>query len=239
MRDSDRVFRPFQRRSTALRVAALASAFAVGFTAADLRSPSPTIDSGSTAGSPTPDASIEKSGDRPAERRWGIPVGFARTERGATAAAVGYVLSGSVLLDMAPTRVPEAITLMSAEASSTARVAEAQAKLSGLRQVLAAGRGPTRYDQAALAVRMEAFSDERARVSVWSVGVLSRDGTAAPQAGWTTSTFELVWEREDWKIWSEQITPGPTPDLNGSDPPATSVELDTRLDGFTIWEAGR
>ena len=61
-------------------------------------------------------------------------------------------------------------------------------------------------------------------------------GVAAPQAGWTTSTFDLVWERGDWKVWAESIAPGPAPALNGGVAPATSVELDAKLDGFTPWE---
>jgi hypothetical protein len=179
------------------------------------------------------------AGPGPTGYRWGIPVGFARTGDGATAAAVGYVLSGSAFIGMASTQVTDAIELMSADGSASTRLDEARAKLAQLRQVLSGGTGAIRYVQAAMATRVEAFTVDRARVSVWSVGVLSRDGAAAPQAGWTISTFELLWQRDDWKIWSEEIKPGPTPDLNASDRPATAAQLDARLEAFTTWGDGR
>lgn len=225
-------------RRRLIAVASIVTAFLIGFSVSgrnDEAAGPPA--SGAPAVGAAPSGAPDGPG--PTGDRWGIPTGFARTEAGAVTAAVGYVLTGGELMAMPPTRVPDAIALMSAEASTGARVTEAQAKLGQLREVLAPGRGATRYLQAVLAVRVEAFSIDRARVSVWSVGVLSRDGAAVPQAGWTTSTFELVWERDDWKVWSEQIVPGPTPDLNASDRPATAADLEARLQGFTIWEAGR
>ncbi len=222
------------------QVIALAVALAsVAFIGGLLIAPTSTRDHNVDATGTAADASDPKSAPGPAEYRWGIPLGFARTAAGARAAAASYVLTGAELMAMAPSQIPDAIELMSSTASAAARLAEAQAKLAELRKVLSSGRGPTRYVQAVLAVRVDAFDTDRARVSVWSVGVLSREGAAAPQAGWSTSTFELVWERDDWKIWSEQIQPGPTPDLNGGEQPVSAVDLERRLQGFTIWETGR
>ena len=34
---------------------------------------------------------------------------------------------------------------------------------------------------------LDGFTKDRARVVVWNVGVLSRDGVAQPQASWATS----------------------------------------------------
>jgi hypothetical protein len=112
-----------------------------------------------------------------------------------------------------------------------------QTQLKRLRAVLAPGNGPVQYQQAVLATRVEAVTADRARVLVWNVGVLSRAGVAAPQAGWTMSVLELVWERDDWKIWSETIAPGPAPALNAGATPATSEQLAAALDGFTPWRA--
>ena len=174
----------------------------------------------------------------PARRRirGGIPVGFARTKDGARAAAVAYVLTGRTLINLAPTLADNAVRSMSASASADMQVATTEQQLDRLRAVLAPGSGPTRYLQAVLATRIDAFTPDRARVSVWNVGVLSRAGVAAPQAGWTTSVFELVWERDDWKVWSETITPGPAPALNAGAAPATSEQLESALNGFTPWE---
>lgn len=95
------------------------------------------------------------------------------------------------------------------------------------------GSGPVVFRQAVVVSRVEAWSPERARVSVWHVGVLARDGVAPPQAGWATSSYELVWERGDWKVWSATVVPGPAPILNDSTAPATARELITALTGFS------
>ena len=158
---------------------------------------------------------------------------------GARAAAVGYVLTGQVLIDLPTTAVSEAVRAMSSAGSADVQVTTTQQQLDQLRSVLAPGTGSTQYLQAAIATRVDAFTPDRARVSVWNVGVLSRMGVAAPQAGWTTSVFDLVWERGDWKTWSETITPGPAPALNAGTAPATSGDLQASLDGFAPWEPSR
>jgi hypothetical protein len=165
-----------------------------------------------------------------------IPVGFSRSEAGARSAAANYVLTGQVLLGLAPTEVPGAVRVFAAAASVDTQVSDAQEQLRHLRGVLVDGSGPIRYVQAVLATRVDAYSPQRARVSVWSVGVLARAGAAPPQAGWTVSTFELVWERQDWKVWSETITPGPAPLLNGAVKPAGNEEFDRSLNGFVPWQ---
>jgi hypothetical protein len=165
-----------------------------------------------------------------------MPVGFSRSQEGARAAAVAYVLTGQALLGLAPTEVPDAVRVFAASASAETQVRDAQEQLGALRAALAEGSGPIRYIQSILATRVDAYSRARARVAVWSVGVLARVGAAQPQAGWTTSTFELVWERGDWKVWSETIAPGPAPLLNGATRPATNSEFERSLDGFAPWQ---
>jgi hypothetical protein len=84
-----------------------------------------------------------------------------------------------------------------------------------------------------LAWRLDAYTPDRSRVSVWRVGVLSVAGLTAPLAEWTTVVYELVWERGDWRIWSETQTPGPTPRGHPSESPSTPDQLRTALAGFT------
>lgn len=166
----------------------------------------------------------------------GVPAGFTRTSDGARAAAVHFVLVGRELVSLESTRLADAVRAMAASGSADEQVTDAQARLSQLRDRLAAGSGPIRYVQAVLASRVDAFTSGRARVSVWSVGVLSRVGVAQPQAGWTTSTFELVWERDDWRIWDQSIAPGPTPAPNGAAAPTSAEQLEQALIGFTPWQ---
>jgi hypothetical protein len=226
---------PGKRR---LRVVAfVALAFVAGMTTRGLLSssrPSPSAPAPASNASPS-DASAQLG---PRDYRDGIPVGFARSERGAVAAAVAYVLAGQALVDMPPTRVGGAIRTMAATASADRQVIDAEQRLQTLRDVLDDGTGPIHYLQAVLATRVDAYTPERARVSVWSVGVLSRAKIASPQAGWNISTFELVWERDDWKVWSETITAGPAPILNAATAPASSEELEDALRGFVSWSVG-
>ena len=225
------------RRASILRLlAALLSAFLAGMAVRGLISGDPPRPASTVT--PGPSGAANRPGPGPARFEDGIPAGFAQSEEGARAAAASYVLTGERLLELPPTRVASAIRQMAASGSADAQAADAEEQLRQLRDVLDDGTGPVRYVQAVLATRLEAYSAERARVSVWNVGVLSRIGAAQPQAGWTTSTFELVWERGDWRIWSETIAPGPAPDLNAGAAPATSAELEQALSGFLPWRWG-
>jgi hypothetical protein len=147
------------------------------------------------------------------------------------------VVTGQKLLDMDPLAAEEAIREMAASGTADDQVEELLANLATARTALARGTGAIVYRQSVVAWRVEAYAPERARVAIWNVSVLSRDGVAPPQAGWATSTFDLVWERDDWRIWAESISPGPAPILDDSTAPATSAQLDAALRGFTDFGA--
>jgi hypothetical protein len=179
----------------------------------------------------------ERSIPGPATQTDGIPAGFARSSGGARAAAVAYVLTGQTLIGLPATAVGAAVRSIAASANATGQVQTTVRQLDELRSVLASGTGPTQYWQAALATRVGRFAPDRAQVSVWNVGVLSRIDVAAPQATWAISNFDLVWERGDWKVEHETIGPGPAPALNTNLAPATSEDLAVALVGFRPWTA--
>lgn len=185
----------------------------------------------------TSDPATAAAAPGPTTVREGVPAGFARTEAGAVAAAASFVCTGQALLDMDPLSAEQAVRQLSAEASADELVRHHLTQLDAARDVLSGGSGPIVYRQSAIAWRVEAYDDDRARVAIWNVGVLSRDGVAPPQAGWSTSIVELVWERGDWRVWGETIRPGPTPIANDSDAPATSAALAAELAGFTDFGA--
>jgi hypothetical protein len=169
----------------------------------------------------------------------GAPAGFAHTEPGAVAAAASYVCTGQVLIDMDPLAAEDAIREMAANATADSQVREQLDKLASARQALAKGAGPIVFRQSPISWRVDGYAPERAQVAIWSVSVLSRDGIAPPQASWSTSTFDLVWERDGWRIWRETIVPGPAPLLDNSSAPATSAQLASALDGFTDFGSNR
>jgi hypothetical protein len=196
------------------------------------------IGGASTSSSLPGPRSVSDSADRaalPAAEGDGATAGFDRIEAGAVAVAVGLVTNGQALIDLAPTQLNEAVRRYATDETADGQIDDLAAELGSLRDVLANGQGRIRYLQAVLATRVEAFSVQRARVSVWSVGVLWRTGAADPQAGWTTTTFDLVWENQVWKVWAETTTSGPTPAPNGGAAPVDADELDRLLVGFDAW----
>jgi hypothetical protein len=85
-----------------------------------------------------------------------------------------------------------------------------------------------------VATRVDAYASDRARVRLWRVAVLSRDGMTNPGEQWATVTYDLVWEQHDWKIWSESLTEGPSPSPTDAQL-VTPRELETSLAGFRVF----
>lgn len=185
-----------------------------------------------SAGNTAPVAAPAEHGPGPTRIADGIPSNFARTREGAIAAASAYVTTGQPLLDLDPLSAERAVRRLAASAYADRFAAETMDQLRSARAALAEGRGPIVYRQAVVAYRVDAFDSHRARVSVWNVGVLTREGVAPPQAAWATSTFDLVWEEGDWRIWAEAVVPGPAPILNDSAAPATTRQFMGALEGF-------
>lgn len=157
----------------------------------------------------------------------------------AVSAVVRFVCSGQRLLDTPPTQLADAIRdLWSARAADDA-VTRTVAQLAELRDRLTSGRGPTRYRQSVLAVRVESASAAKVVVSVWWVGVLSRDGAATPQAQWFTSTVTVVREADAWRVDAASNEQGPVPDHSVDGEPITNDEFERRLTGFVDWGAPR
>ena len=162
-----------------------------------------------------------------------IPAGFARTRAGAIAAATTDIRQGQRLYEMAADARVAALRGMASRAAAGAYVAEQTQQLAELDGIAARGDGPLTWDVGVLATRLDAYTPSRALVTVWRVGILSITGLTAPLAEWTTDAYELVWERGDWRIWSETQTPGPTPLGHPSETPSTPEQLRTALAGFT------
>lgn len=156
-----------------------------------------------------------------------------RTEEGAVAAAAAFVCTGQQLIDMTDDEVDAFLRDLVSGSVADRVVAEHLHDLAALRDALGSGDGPIVYREGVVSYRVEAFDSDDARISIWHVGVLARDGVAPAQAGWMLSTVDLVWERGGWKVVEQLAVPGPAPILNDGAPPATAGELIDVLDGFT------
>ena len=188
----------------------------------------PTVSSSAPASSRTPETPLG-----PTRTVKGAPAGFAHNEAGARVAAASFVTTGQALLDLDPLAAGQAVRQMASRAGGARQATDALQQLDSVRTQLANGTGRIMFRQAVIAWRVDTYTPDRARVSIWNVGVLARDQIAPPQASWAISTLDLVWEDEDWHLDAETIVPGPAPVLNNSAPAATAVQLVTALDGFT------
>jgi hypothetical protein len=168
---------------------------------------------------------------------YGIPDHFAPNRDGAVAAATSDVRQGQLLFDLAASARAPALQAMAASASAAAFVAEQSQALTDLDAIAARGQGTLTWDVTVLATRLDAYTAARAVVSLWRVGVLSIRGLTAPLAEWATVRIEVVWERADWRIWSETQSPGPTPMLHPAETPSTPDQLRAALAGFDRYPA--
>jgi hypothetical protein len=119
---------------------------------------------------------------------------------------------------------------MAADATRATLVADTTTKLRALYAAYPAEQ--LTYRVAILATRTTSRSTDAARVEVWQVSVLT-----VPQAptrqDWSTLTYELVWEHDDWRVTAETVQPGPYPAAWPQVVPSSSSEFDARLTGFT------
>jgi hypothetical protein len=188
---------------------------------------------GAAAGHPTAPPPLRAGSVGPRTQVNGLPAGFARTPGGALAAATSYVRDAQRLFDLPADDRTIALRGIASRAATAAFVAQSQAELAEFDGIAARGQGNLTWDVAVLATRTDAYTSQRAQVSIWRVGILSIGGLTAPIAEWATVVYELVWERDDWRIWSETQTAGPTPAGHPDEPPSTPEQLQTALAGFT------
>lgn len=187
---------------------------------------------------PPPPVVPASSGPGPASSEGGVPVGFARSPDGAAAAASSYLsaLHGLALRDplerettvrrIAAPGAEDVVdqTLESMEALDLI-LAEARVELPGARVLLR--EVPVAYD-------VEQFDPDRARVACWSLGLVLVEGRTQATEVWSTNTVELVWEEDDWRVWSWSRQPGPVPAVttDGATEPAQLLSTIEGWEGF-------
>lgn len=111
-----------------------------------------------------------------------------------------------------------------------------------LRDALSAAGGEVWWVVSPLAVKVEAYDHDRARVAVWTATVLAAgaapgvDATVpAPSVFFRTGAVDLVWvSGSGWSVWSASDSPGPVPMLAPEDPPSSPPEFLAALAGFGL-----
>jgi hypothetical protein len=167
----------------------------------------------------------------------GVGVGYARSQKGAVAAAANYtrVLSSDLILDKARRRA--AINALAApEAKARLQKTFDQAVVS-LRQ----GLGVKEADRAQVLLRatpvgwrVEQYGKGSARVAIWVTSVGGSVGGNVPvpvREGWGTTTVKLRWAGGDWKQVDSTTTDGPVPIADVA-PPTAAPELVDQANKF-------
>ncbi len=197
---------------------------------------------GQTSSTPVgaPPGATDDAGPRSVEA--GVPVGYGHSEQGAAAAATAYLTVASEgLLLMDPVARDMAVRRMlvpDASAGTVASVVGNPALLERIRTAASSSGAPRAVlRNLPVAYRVDAFTPQRARVSVWAAAVWSIAGVGGPSEAWTTTALELEWVDGDWRLWSLSSADGPTP-ATTSGPVAGTEELDRgpgRILELSLW----
>jgi len=169
----------------------------------------------------------------PAGEAAGVPVGFAADESGAVAAALSYATASQRWLYFTDDEIEAAIAEIATPVAAPRLVEDVVADTSMARDQLARSQGRIWWLVRPLAWRVEHFRDSEARVSVWTVTILSAAAVAAPQSEFLTVTLDLAWADGDWRVDGVRDTPGPTPITGPKDQPWDAQPFDQALEGFT------
>jgi hypothetical protein len=203
------------------------------------RTPSPTVAAspGTAAAAPAEAAAATRVGPRRFEA--GVGVGYAHSQQGAVAAAANFtrVLSSDLILDTSRRRA--AIAALAAPAAKARLQRTFDQAVVSLRQGLGVSDSANDGTQVLLRAtpvgwRVEDYSDATAKVAIWvtSVGGSIGGTVAAPiREGWGTTTVELRWVGDDWKLAESTTTDGPVPIADVA-PPTAAPELVDKANEF-------
>lgn len=169
----------------------------------------------------------------PTLERGGIDVGFSKDEAGAIAAAVSYATASQRWLYFSDEEIRAAVDEIATPIAAPRMADQIVLDVSTAREQLSASLGRIWWLVRPLAWRVDHIDGTEARVSVWTITVLSAAGVAAPQAEYVTVTLDLAWVDGDWRVDGVRDTPGPTPMTGPQDQPWDAEPFDETLAGFT------
>ncbi len=220
----------------ALVAAVLLLTFGAGMAAGALLTGEPTPTAGTEAKArPAPPAhqpGERRGGPGPNTERFGMPAGFAHSERGARAAAIAYATASQDWLYLSDEEVERSVRAMATETAGAALSADIVAEVRAAREALARSPGRVWWLVRPLASRVERLEPTSARVVVWTMTMLSAADVALPQADWARVSVELVWAGGAWRAQSIAEVPGPTPMVGTKDRPWQPEPFDEALGGF-------
>ena len=179
---------------------------------------------------------IAGDADRKSDTERGVAVAAPPTEpqpeQHAVVVALRFVTGWQRWLYLDDAAIDAEVRSVTTPTSAPAIANEVLAEVRVAREALKGARGRVWWLVRPLASRVDAASDDRARVSVWVVSVLSASDVAVPQSDWSTVTVELERDAMAWRVSSTATFAGPTPAIGPEDGPWTPERLDEWLTGF-------
>ncbi|RMH80574.1 MAG: hypothetical protein D6683_05055 [Actinomyces sp.] len=148
------------------------------------------------------------------------------------AAAVAYATASQRWLYFTDEEIRAAVGGIATPVAAARLADEVVAEVSMARDQLARASGRIWWLVRPLAWRVEHYGPHEARVSVWTITILSAAGVAAPQTEFLTVTLDLAWVDGDWRVDGVRNSPGPTPLAGPHDQPWDAEPFDRALDGF-------
>ncbi|MFE1842778.1 hypothetical protein, partial [Streptomyces sp. NPDC059515] len=197
---------------------------------------------------PTPDspkaAATAPSGEKPVDTKTGgIPSGFAHDAQGAQSAAANYsvALGSSEMFDT--NRRREIVTTVYAPDVATARQADLDKAYSdpkflsniGLDKNGKAPAGQTFVSRVVpVGTKVTKSGTDETTVEVWYTSLfgLSGEGSTNPVTeSWYTTTYQLKWIQDDWKVTDYQQKDGPVP-VGRDQQASTADDMTKAVEGY-------
>lgn len=194
-------------------------------------------DSGGGSGEVSPSPSAAITG---VELRSGVPVGFPHSSKGAAAAVAAYQRAFASPSILGPGALKARIEAV-ATAPYVRRMLSANEGVEGLATgPIGAGiraKVQTIYSAVPIGYAVESYESDRARVLTWGFTLLGNAESVEPAAYFGTSTTEVTWTADGWRISGTRSAFGPTPRLATSSGPGSGFEvlrLARRLRGYEL-----
>jgi hypothetical protein len=150
----------------------------------------------------------------PTEDRDGVPLGWRNSIAGAEAAATAYVAVTGRVSRSGPLQRRDMLLSMASASYGPSLVDRVGVQLNDLLYRMGDKGWSTSgmvWVEYPLSVRSESNGEGRVRVGIWSVTVFALPGGSVSRQVWRSSTLDLVWERQDWKVDRWEAKEGPVP----------------------------
>lgn len=154
-------------------------------------------------------------------------------ESSAVSAALDYATAPQRWLYLTDLELEVEVRAIATSDAADRLVAEVVGDVGRARERLHGSSGRVWWLVRPLAWQVDHHRPDTARVSVWTVTILSATDVAAPQSEFATVTLHLKWADGAWRVDDVLDRPGPTPMTGPMDQPWDAVPFDEALAGFT------